>query len=298
MKNTETNEHIINIASGLELESKQYGSQSVVLKLVYIFSIACLIALIWLCVELAWTVRVTRAKADDIVERVANSQSARNIEDFTANLQASGGRAEATLEHLHNSSLALFTQEFVGDMHKYANRQAASILNKSRNTNHLVNNANKLVKDLAPRIDQNLERSEKVLAVFEKVGQEMERQIQQNGNSAKGVLDEAKDTIKELKTFTVDTKEEVIALLQETTQTMKGVTLLTNDPALVEGLKNANVNLANIAIITDAFGKLSKDLAYGSEPKNKFDKYFLRPLGYTIKFAMGAGNIFVFASKF
>jgi DNA-directed RNA polymerase beta' subunit len=293
---------IVDITEHLEpltdLESTSEKWKKRCLPIVYVVTICTLLALMWLLSELAWTIHTGRNKADDLIERIAKSQATRNVEDFTSNLQATGGRAEAIAEHLHNSTLALITQELIDDSHSYVRNQAASVLGASNNSRKLANNLNELVKDLKPRIGRNLDQNEKLLASIEKVANEIEQQVKQNGDSAKGVLDETTNTLKVIKTVTMDTQEEVAALLQQTTLAMKGVQILTNDPELAKSVKNANLILGNLGIVTESFAKVTHDFAFGTPPKNKFDKYFVRPLKYVVQFFAGAGNVIVFASKF
>lgn len=130
-----------------------------------------------------------------------------------------------------------------------------------------------------------------------KVLQTVDKQIDLNGSELKQTIASVTKAVDHVDQYLVDTEPEVIALLQKINQTTENIRIITNDQSIIDSLRNINSNLANLAIVTDAFGKFSHDFVYGTKPKNKFDKYLYRPLKYSIRLLTGSANLLVFIDK-
>lgn len=264
---------------------------------VMVVAVILMLSLSWVFIESAWTLRVARSKldqkADSLITRVLDrfEPSAKNIDDIILN-------QKYLSFHLKDAGLSLFTEVFIEDMHKYARVQAASVLATSNNSRKLADNLNETVKELRPKISSNLEESEKLITSLSKVLNQAEFQLKQNGDAAKETILAGKQTLEELSSFTATTKTEVVLLLKEATKTTQGISVITNDPELASVIRNANLNLANLAVVSDALGKVAKDFAYGTPPKNKLDKFLIRPFKYAVRLFAGATQLLVLIERF
>jgi hypothetical protein len=133
------------------------------------------------------------------------------------------------------------------------------------------------------------------VTLLQTLTQEMTRQVKQNGDSFNTVLTTFNATI-------VQSREEALRLIKETANAAHGVSVITNDSEIAEGIHSAAGSMKNVEVITGELAELSKHtiepIVNPPAPKNGFDKFFVRPTLKVLKFVSGVGNVFYIVGRF
>jgi seryl-tRNA synthetase len=155
--------------------------------------------------------------------------------------------------------------------------------------------AKTLENHLQPAIDElKSEAKETLLSVRKQVSsldsltKETTHQLKQNGDQVKSLLQTSESMI-------IKSEPELLATLAQLKGSAKSLQVITNDSALLDTLRNIKDSTYNVSLVTNDLSDLSRHLidpiVNPKPPKNKFDKFFLRPTVKVLKILNGAGNV-------
>lgn len=158
-----------------------------------------------------------------------------------------------------------------------------------------VATVNTLEQHIQPAIDElKTEAKETISSLKQEVKsldsltQETTHQVKQNGDQVKSLLDTSQSIL-------IHSEPELLATLAEIKGSAKSLQVLTDDPALAETLRSINDTTYNVSLITNDLSDLSHYLIdpiiNPKPPKNKFDKFLIRPTVKVLKILNGAGNV-------
>ncbi len=150
-----------------------------------------------------------------------------------------------------------------------------------------------LKNHVQPAIDELRLHSKQTFEDVHKISMELNTQIHNNGNAINALLDETRLTV-------VETRQQVLAELQELNKVTHGLSVITNDPEIIELIKNSNRamsntadTIGNIEVITKETADLATHLIepiLRPKPAKGLAKVY-RPVVRVLRTLSGAGNV-------
>lgn len=158
-----------------------------------------------------------------------------------------------------------------------------------------VATVNTLEKHIQPAIDElKTEAKETISALkqethsLQALTQETTHQLKQNGDQVRSLLYTSESML-------IKSEPELLATLAQLKASAESLEVLTNDPDLAQSLRNLKDTTYNVSLITNDLSDLSHHLidpiVNPKPPKNKFDKFFVRPTVKVLRLLNGAGNV-------
>jgi hypothetical protein len=158
-----------------------------------------------------------------------------------------------------------------------------------------VATVNTLEKHIQPAIDElkndakeTISSLKKQIGSLDSLTQETTHQLKQNGDQVQSILRTSESLI-------IKSEPELIATLAQLKGSAKSLEVLTNDPNLIQTLSNIKDTTYNVSLLTNNLSDLSHHLIdpiiNPKPPKNKFDKFFVRPTVKVLRILNGAGNV-------
>lgn len=158
-----------------------------------------------------------------------------------------------------------------------------------------VATVNTLEKHIQPAIDElKIEAKETITSLTKQVQsldsltKETTHQLKQNGDEVKSLLETSQSMI-------IKSEPELLATLAQLRGSAKSLEVLTNDPVLATTLRNIKDTTYHVSLISNDLSDLSHHLidpiVNPKPPKNKFDKFFVRPTVKVLRILNGAGNV-------
>lgn len=123
---------------------------------------------------------------------------------------------------------------------------------------------------------------------------ELTHQVNQNGDEVKALLEQGKSII-------VKSEPELLTTLAKIKETSERLEILTNDPALAQTLRNIDSTSYSVSLISKDLSNLSHHfidpIVNPKPPKNKFDKFLVRPTIKVLRVLNGYGNVLFFLDR-
>lgn len=152
----------------------------------------------------------------------------------------------------------------------------------------LENHLQPAIDELKNEAKQTLSSLTKQVHTLDSLTQETQHQLKQNGDQVQSLLKSSESLI-------IKSEPELLATLSQLRGNAHSLDVLTNDPALIDSLRNIKDATYNVSLLTNELSDLSHHfidpIVHPKPPKNKFDKFLVRPTVKVLRILNGAGNV-------